>query len=80
MIKAEKGKIQLWGDKAELATDFVMIVKCLIEEDKETFNYTKEEIDMLVKMAYDSEHMKNRLSEILNDKLTELLERLKGED
>lgn len=80
MIKAEKGKIQLWGDKAELATDFVMIVKCLIEEDKETFNYTKDEIDMLVKMAYDSEHMKDRLSKILAERLMELLEGFKGED
>lgn len=80
MIKAEKGKIQLWGDKAELATDFVMIVKCLIEEDKETFSYTKDEIDMLVKMAYDSEHMKDRLSKILTERLMELLEGFKGED
>lgn len=80
MIKAEKGKIQLWGDKAELATDFVMIVKCLIEEDKETFNYTKDEIDMLVKMAYDSEHMKDRLSKILTERLMELLEGFRGED
>ena len=80
MIKAEKGKIQLWGDKAELATDFVMIVKCLIEEDKETFSYTKDEIDMLVKMAYDSEHMKDRLSKILTKRLMELLEGFKGED
>jgi hypothetical protein len=80
MIKAEKGKIQLWGDKAELATDFVMIVKCLIEEDKETFNYTKDEIDMLVKMAYDSEHVTDRISKILTERLMELLEGFKGED
>lgn len=80
MIKAEEGKIQLRGDKAELATDFVMIVQCLVEEDEETFNYTKDEIDMLVKMACDRNHVVEKLSKILNEKLTELFEGLKGED
>lgn len=80
MIKAEEGKITLRGDKAELATDFVMIVQSMVEEDEESFNYTKDEIDMLVKMVCDRNPIANRLIEILNDKLTELLEGLKGED
>ena len=47
MIKSDMGEVKIEGSKARLATDFVCITKCLLEDDF----FSIDEIEKLIKDA-----------------------------
>lgn len=89
MIETKMGEITLKGSKAELIADLAVIVRgikeTIMEDDKETEESVKQEIEEAVKMGLMSEEefetfQKEGITEIASTLIKELLGGLFDED
>nr|DAH05511.1 MAG TPA: hypothetical protein [Bacteriophage sp.] len=89
MIETKMGEITLKGSKAELIADLAVIVRgikeTIMEDDKETEESVKQEIEEAVKMGLMSEEefetfQKEGITEIASTLIEELLGGLFDED
>lgn len=80
MIETKMGKITLKGSKAELMADLAVVVRgikeAIMEDDKETEESVKQEIDEVVKIGLMNEE---EFETIQKEKIKEVLKVLFGE-